>query len=186
MEERRGRRTRSWSSAEKWINICLCDEILRLWPLTPRLIWFQQQSTSLKLLSNQKWMALNWGVLRRPLPAKKYQINVYVSKVRWWWTLEIRARSPRNWKVPRFWFWLLKWHDFQSFFGLKELVIHGWLCCNLSSIGLKYQCIVKWLDDGPLMPSPIFDWILNDVAFARYDSPDFVLVGDALWSEAEA
>ena len=64
--------------------------------------------------------------------------------------------------------------------GLKELVIHGWLCCNLSSIGLKYQCIVKWLDDGPLMPSPIFDWILNDVAFARYDSPDFVLVGDAL------
>ena len=46
------------SSAEKWINICLCDEILRLWPLTPQLIWFQQQSTSLKLLSNQKWMAL--------------------------------------------------------------------------------------------------------------------------------
>ena len=34
---------------------------------------------------------------------------------------------------------------------------------------LKYQ--VKWLDDnGPhVMPSPIFDWILNDVAFARYD-----------------
>lgn len=69
---------------------------------------------------------------------------------------------------------------FPVFLGLKELVIHGWLCCNLSSIGLKYQCIVKWLDDGPLMPSPIFDWILNDVAFARYDSPDFVLVGDAL------
>ena len=68
---------------------------------------------------------------------------------------------------------------FSVFLGLKELVIHGWLCCNLSSIGLKYQCIVKWLDDGPLMPSPIFDWILNDVAFARYDSPDFVLVGDA-------
>ena len=37
---------------------------------------------------------------------------------------------------------------------------------------LKYQ--VKWLDDnGPhVMPSPIFDWILNDVAFARYDSHD--------------
>ena len=39
---------------------------------------------------------------------------------------------------------------------------------------LKYQ--VKWLDDnGPhVMPSPIFDWILNDVAFARYDSHDFL------------
>ena len=60
-----GRRRTSWSSAEKWINICLCDEILRLWPLTPQLIWFQQQSTSLKLLSNQKWMALNLGRSRR-------------------------------------------------------------------------------------------------------------------------
>ena len=96
MEERRGRRTRSWSSAEKWINICLCDEILRLWPLTPRLIWFQQQSTSLKLLSNQKWMALNWGVLWSPLPAKKYQINVYVFKVRWW-----MAMTNKLWKFEK-------------------------------------------------------------------------------------
>ena len=109
MEERTsgGRRRTSWSSAEKWINICLCDEILRLWPLTPQLIWFQQQSTSLKLLSNQKWMALNLlGRRRTPLTAiypknyKKYilkqnnqglvmlqsELNWLLKyQVAWWW-----------------------------------------------------------------------------------------------------
>ena len=147
-----GRRRTSWSSAEKWINICLCDEILRLWPLTPQLIWFQQQSTSLKLLSNQKWMALNLGRSRR---RKDGTVTRHLPKNIRILTIE---KSVLEYYLRIRWFVMLQ----------SEPQIRWIGCSNIKWSGLMVH-------DGPhVMPSPIFDWILNDVAFARYDSHDFL------------